>query len=65
MQLTRRELATALVSTTAAAAQPTQTEPAAADDELKVARERLQANARALAHTPVPMAVEPAFQFKA
>ena len=31
----------------------------------KAARDRMQANAAALAGTPVPMATEPAFQFKA
>ena len=64
MKLTRRKLATALVSATALAAQ--QPQPAAApDSDLKAARDRLQANAAALAATPLPMATEPAFQFKA
>ena len=64
MKLTRRKLATALVSATALAAQ--QPQPAAApDSDLKAARDRLQANAAALAGTPIPMATEPAFQFKA
>jgi hypothetical protein len=64
MKLTRRKLATALVSATALAAQ--QPQPAAASDsDLKAARDRLQANAAALAGTPIPMATEPAFQFKA
>ena len=64
MKLTRRKLATALVSATAVAAQ--QPQPAAApDSDMKIARDRLQANAAALAGTPIPMATEPAFQFKA
>ena len=64
MKLTRRKLATALVSAPALAAQ--QPQPAAAPDtDLKAARDRLQANAAALAGTPIPMATEPAFQFKA
>ena len=64
MKPTRRKLATALVSATALAAQ--QRQPAAAPDtDLKAARDRLQANAAALAGTPIPMATEPAFQFKA
>jgi hypothetical protein len=64
MKLTRRTLATALVSATALAAQ--QPQPAApVDSDLKTARDRLQANAAALAGTPIPMATEPAFQFKA
>jgi hypothetical protein len=65
MKLTRRKLATALLSATAVAAQQPQTVPAAADADLKIARDRLQANVAALAGTPIPMATEPAFQFKA
>ena len=64
MKLTRRKLATALVSATTLAAQ--QPPPAAApDSDLKAARDRLQANAAAVAGAPIPMATEPAFQFKA
>ena len=66
MKLTRRKLATVLASVTAMAAQ--QPQPAstpAPDNDLKAARDRLQANAAALATTPIPMATEPAFQFKA
>jgi hypothetical protein len=64
MKLTRRKLATALVSATAfAAPQPAPTPPAA--DDLTAARDRLQANAKALAAAPIPMDTEPAFQFKA
>jgi hypothetical protein len=63
MKLTRRKLAAALVSATAVAAQQPQAAPAPADD-LKTARDRMQANAAALAATPLPMATEPAFQFK-
>ena len=63
MKLTRRKLAAALVSATAVAAQQPQTARAPADD-LKAARDRMQANAAALAATPLPMATEPAFQFK-
>jgi hypothetical protein len=64
MKLTRRKLAAALVSATAVAAQQPQPVLAPADD-LKAARDRMQANAAALAATPIPMATEPAFQFKA
>ncbi len=64
MKLTRRKLAAALVSATAVAAQQPQPAPAPVDD-LKAARDRMQANAAALAATPIPMATEPAFQFKA
>ncbi len=63
MKLTRRKLAVALVSATAVAAQEPQ--PPAPADDLKTARDRMQANAAALAGTPLPMATEPAFQFKA
>lgn len=67
MKLTRRNLAAALLSATAMAAQ--QPQPAAArapddDNDLKAARDRLQANAAALSTTAIPMAAEPAFQFK-
>lgn len=68
MKLTRRKLAAALVSATALGAQEIQpaTQPApASDPDLKAARDRLQANASALAASPIPMATEPAFQFKA
>lgn len=64
MKLTRRKLATVLVSATAMAAQQPQPAPAPADD-LTAARDRMRTNAAALAGTPIPMATEPAFQFKA
>jgi hypothetical protein len=64
MKLTRRKLAVTLVSATALSAQQTPPSPAAADD-LEIARNRLKANAAALASAPLPMATEPAFQFKA
>jgi hypothetical protein len=63
MKLTRRKLATVLVSATAVAAQQPQASPA--PDDLKIARDRLQANVAALSGTPIAMATEPAFQFKA
>ena len=63
MKLTRRTLATVLVSATGLVAQQPPLAPA--DSDLKTARDRLQANAAALAATPLPMATEPAFQFKA
>jgi hypothetical protein len=64
MKLTRRKLATVLVSAAAMAAPQPAPTPAAADD-LTAARDRLHANAKALANTAIPMATEPAFQFKA
>lgn len=68
MKLTRRKLAAALVSATAMAAQqpqPAAPQVAVPDSDLKTARDRLQANASALAGTQIPMATEPAFQFRA
>jgi len=72
MQLTRRKLAAVLTSgvalaQTPAAAPPPATPPRVAPpgDLLQAARDRNQANARALADEPLPMATEPAFQFKA
>jgi len=65
MKLTRRKLAATLVSATALSAQQTPVTPAPPSDDLKTARDRLKANAAALSVTPLPMATEPAFQFKA
>jgi hypothetical protein len=64
MKLTRRQLATALTSA-AALAQTPSGPPATPEDELKTARDRVQANGAALAGQEVPVATEPAFQFKA
>jgi len=64
MKLTRRQWA-ALAAAAPAAGLPVRAEPQAADEELEAARRRLQANAEALRAASVPMAVEPAFQFKA
>jgi hypothetical protein len=63
MKLTRRKLATVLASAAVAAAQPPQSAPA--EDLPKTARDRMLANAAALATPAIPMATEPAFQFKA
>lgn len=63
MKLTRRELVAAVSITAAAQAQSPQ-KPAAAD-ELQAARERLKANTDQVAQQQLPMATEPAFQFKA
>ena len=67
MQLTRRKLAAVLTSGVALAQTPAAAPPPAAppDDLLQAARDRNRANARALADEPLPMATEPAFQFKA
>ena len=63
MKLTRRKLATVLASAATTVAQTPQ--PAAGGDLLKAARDRMQANAAALATPAIPMSTEPAFQFKA
>jgi hypothetical protein len=63
MKLTRRQLAAAVVSATAMA--QTRPAPANASDELQAARDRLKASSQALAQLQIPMATEPAFQFKA
>ena len=61
MKLTRRKLAAVLLPGTVALAQT----PAPVEDLLKTARDRMQANAKAVAGHPLPMSTEPAFQFKA
>ncbi len=71
--MTRRKLAAALAASGAAAvaasgAAPLLAQtpaPPAPDDELKAARDRLKATGDTLAEQTVPMATEPAFQFKA
>jgi hypothetical protein len=64
INLTRRQLATALTSA-AALAQTPSGPPATPEEELKAARDRVKANGAALARQEVPVATEPAFQFKA
>jgi hypothetical protein len=65
MKLTRRKLAATLL-TAAAAPAPAQTPPQPTPgDDLKTARDRMRAAAAALDSQKVPMAIEPAFQFKA
>jgi len=64
MQLTRREWAAA-VSVAALGGAEAQQPASSPADELAAARERLAANRDALAKQEVPMALEPAFQFKA
>jgi hypothetical protein len=63
MKLTRRQLATALTSA-AALAQTPSGPPATPEDELKAARDRVKTNGAVLARQEVPVATEPAFQFK-
>jgi len=61
MKLTRRQLA---ASVALAAAPPLQASPQTEDLNV-TARTRLKANADALNPVTLPMATEPAFQFKA
>jgi hypothetical protein len=66
-RLTRRELAAVALASaavgriegqTARGPQPT------ADEDFKAAEQRIRDNSTSLAAVPVPMATEPAFQFK-
>lgn len=63
MLVTRRELA-AVVSAAAMAQAQAEQVTASPADELQTARDRLKANSELLAQQQVPMASEPAFQFK-
>jgi predicted ATPase len=65
MKLTRRQLATVLAPAAALAQTAVQPQAAAADDELRAARNWVKTNGETLAGQAVPMAAEPAFQFKA
>ena len=60
MTFTRRALGAAMLAPAALA----QT-PAAPEDELKAARDRIKAYGETLARVEIPMSTEPAFQFKA
>ena len=66
MEVSRRQLAGTLAAIAAtridAAAQ---TSAADADADLKAARDQIRANAEQLAKVKLPMAVEPAFRFRA
>jgi len=66
-RMTRRQLAGAILATTAtaAAAQAPQSQPATPDGELQAAREQNQRNAGTLAKVQVPIETEPAFHFTA
>jgi len=64
MKITRRQLAGALAPVAALAQTAAQPAAAPADEELRAAREHLKANGETLAAQAVPMATEPAFQFK-
>jgi hypothetical protein len=64
MRLTRRQLATVLAPAVALAETAAQPAAAPPDEELRAARNRVKTNGETLAGQPVPMATEPAFQFK-
>jgi hypothetical protein len=66
MKITRRNLAALAAAAVAASPQAAiAQQPASGEDLMKTKRDQMQANAAALAAVKVPMAVEPAFQFKA
>ena len=68
MKFTRREMASALTVAAALAQSSAQTPappPASADALLQAARDQVKATAARLSSQAVPMATEPAFQFKA
>jgi hypothetical protein len=63
--MTRRQLAGAILSTAAVAAQTPSSSSAPPAVELQAAQEQNQRTAEALAKMQVPMDAEPAFHFKA
>jgi hypothetical protein len=68
MKLTRRQLAAAIAPAALASAQTPAPQPPAPQrpaDDLAAARELLKTTANALGSVKLPIAVEPAFQFKA
>jgi len=66
MKLTRRKLVGAVISGAALAqTQPAQAPPPTPEEQLQAVRAEAQRRAEVLADFSVPMAVEPAFQFKA
>jgi len=65
IKITRRKLAAVLVSGSALARTSAQAQTAAPADPLQAAKDRIKANSDALAKEQLPMAAEPAFQFKA
>ena len=62
MKLTRRELASALAA--GAAVAQTAPQPRSPEAELQAARDQLKTTLARLSMQAVPMATEPAFQFK-
>jgi hypothetical protein len=64
IKITRRKLAGVLISLSAVWSNGLAQTPAAADP-LQAAKDRIKATSDALAKEQIPMATEPAFQFKA
>jgi hypothetical protein len=65
MKITRRRLGMAVIAPAALAAQAPPAIPSTAEEELAAVRQQNKLNAQALEKFSVPMALEPAFQFKA
>jgi hypothetical protein len=69
MDISRRQLAGVLIASTAAAQTLAQAPPKpavqSADAQLEAARAERRIAAQIIARVPLPMTVEPAFQFKA
>jgi hypothetical protein len=65
MKLTRRNLAALAAAAVAAPARTQAQQPAAGEDLIKLKRDQMHNNAEALAKVKIPMATEPAVQFKA
>ena len=66
MKITRRKLAASALASAAALAQTPPPAPAESPEELlKAAREQVKRTGETLAKHRIPMATEPAFQFKA
>jgi hypothetical protein len=65
MDVSRRQLAAVLTGAAVAQAQAPAPSPVSPDKELDDARARQRIAAQTIARVPLPMNVEPAFQFKA
>jgi hypothetical protein len=65
MKTTRRKLGMAVIAPAVLAAQTPPAIPSTAEEEQAAVREQNRLNAQALDKVSVPMALEPAFQFKA
>lgn len=65
MKLTRRELGAALAGAAPLAAQAPAAPPEDPAEELQAAQQRLRRNVQTISKVAVPMAIEPAFSFKA